>query len=102
MRRSFAAFILFHFLLGCVEAPAIEVRRAEPAEARLSDSPRHEDPTGINDAARFIAGLPVTGSGPLADWTKTPEWIAFSGTSSVFFHTLPSGSLVSAVMTPSA
>ena len=81
MRRSFSVFLLFNFFLACVESPAIEARLAEPVEARLPDSPRHEDLPGINDAARFIAGLPVTGSGPLADWAKTPEWIAFSGTS---------------------
>jgi len=79
MRRSLFTFLIFKFLLGCVEVPANEVRRAEQAEARLPDSPRHEEPPGINDAARFIAGLPVTGSEPLADWTKTQEWIAFSG-----------------------
>ena len=81
MRRSLSTFLLFKFLLSCVEAPANEVRRPEPVEARSPDSPQHEAPPGINDAARFIAWLPVTGSGPLADWTKTPEWIAFSGTS---------------------
>lgn len=63
--------------LSCNPVRAIEVRRAEPV-ARAPESPREEYPPGINDAARFIAGLPVTGSGPLAEWTKTPEWTSFS------------------------
>ena len=37
-----------------------------------------EYPPGINNAARFIAGLPPSGSGPTSEWAQTPEWNAFS------------------------
>jgi len=74
--------ILFHLLLigsllGCAAAQEIEVRRAEAVDS-LPASPLEEQPPGINDAARFIAGLHPDGSGPLAEWTQTPEWNAFS------------------------
>ena len=77
MRRHCSTLLILCICLSCTPARATEVRRAE-AVARAPESRRDENPPGINDAARFIAGLPVTGSGPLAEWTKTPEWISFS------------------------
>jgi len=64
-------------LLGSAVAQEIEVRRAEPVRP-LPTSPEQEQPPGINDAARFIAGLRPAGPGPLAEWAQTPEWNAFS------------------------
>ncbi|MEI6279401.1 MAG: hypothetical protein WCQ16_08475 [Verrucomicrobiae bacterium] len=74
--------ILFHLLffgslLGCAAAEEIEVRRAEPV-GLLPASSLEEQPPGINDVARFIAGLHPAGTGPLAEWVQTPEWNAFS------------------------
>lgn len=71
-------------LLGCcvvlaaaTPAPAaVEVRRAVPADpppAQFS-----EEPAGVNDASRFIAGLPPSGNGPLWAWTQDAGWNAFS------------------------
>jgi hypothetical protein len=77
MQRPPLKFLFFCFLLGCVAAPATEVRRAEPV-AVLPESRRNEDPSGVNEASRFVAGLAVTEPGRLADWTKTREWIAYS------------------------
>ena len=73
MRFNLCTFLFFGFLLNCVEIQAIEARRAEPP-------PRQQQPPDINDAAQFIAGLAVTGAGPLAEWEQTPEWISYSAT----------------------
>lgn len=78
MRRPFLTFLAFGCLLACVEARETEVRRAEPL--KIASSPRQQQPLDINDAARFIAGLPVTGPGALAGWEQTQEWISFSRT----------------------
>ena len=72
-------FLLLFFgcLLGSAVAQETEVRRAEPVRPLVSPLAQ-EQPQGINDAARFIAGLHPTEPGPLAEWAKTPEWNAFS------------------------
>ena len=79
MRRPFFTFLIFAFLVNCAELWAIEVRRAEPL-TQMALSSGHQQPPDINDAARFIAGLTVTGTGPLAGREQTPEWISFSRT----------------------
>jgi len=44
----------------------------------ITTSLPQEQPLGINDIARFIAGLHPTGSSSLTEWAQTPEWNAFS------------------------
>lgn len=75
--KPLTSFLVFTFLLDCFAASALEARRTDPA-ARSPASPRQEQAAGINDVSRFIAGLTVAGPGPLAEWTKTPEWISYS------------------------
>ena len=80
------------FVLCCVTARAIEGRQAEP-EARMPASSRQEQPPGINDAARFVAGLPAAGPAPLAGWRQTPEWISYSKTISQSWERFKAGHL---------
>lgn len=63
-------------LLLCATTQATEVRRAQPVDP-WGDFPS-EQPSGINDASRFIAGMPPVASSPLTEWAQTPEWIAFA------------------------
>lgn len=70
----------FSLLCGCLflcaATQATEVRRAEPVDA-WADFPA-EQPAGINDASRFIAGMPPIAPGPLMEWSQSPEWNNFA------------------------
>ena len=77
MGRRIFALLIFGCLGNCVAAQASGARREEPL-AQAPVSPRLQQPPDVNDAARFIAGLPVAGPGPLAGWEQSPEWISFS------------------------
>ena len=91
--KPFIPFLFVTFLVSPFAADATEVRRAESAARLPASSSRQEQPADMNDAARFIAGLPVGGPGPLAEWTRTPEWISFSNSMNQSWEKFAAGRL---------
>ena len=78
MRRIPYALFSCWFLFSCGPGQAIEGRLADPLP--LKPASASQQPADINDASRFIAGLAVPGTGTLAEWAQTREWISYSST----------------------
>ncbi len=69
-----ATTISLAFIQTGVAKPKPAAKAADPAPATVLAPPRAEPVVSPDDAARFLAGLPVTG--PLEPLTRTTAWIS--------------------------
>ncbi|MBV9104721.1 MAG: hypothetical protein JO313_01730 [Verrucomicrobia bacterium] len=73
---------------GIPGQPAASTQELSPLPGQKSVQPQIIQPSNATDAARYLAGLPVSPESPLTRFTSDPRWIAHSNAMTAAFSKL--------------